>query len=173
MHDRHVMKGNRCPVSFAALSPCPLCCRHLVPDPSEQGRAQVAYSEPYINTICCWSNKASANPNAAASRTSTGLTELCCPADHRMRCSAILSWPAALTLQDVVEARWGIGVGAAGNAVELLLQAPSIPQQPHLQLRHCHTLICMAAAYVTRALVPRHCTLGHTHAHHQCCAALA
>ena len=51
----------------------------------------------------------------------------------------------ALTLQNVVEAGGRVSVCAPSNAVQLSLQAPRIAEQPHLQLRHRHTLICAAA----------------------------
>ena len=52
-NDRHVMKGKRCPVPCAALSPCPSLSWHLVPDRTEQWNAQVAYSEPMISMLDC------------------------------------------------------------------------------------------------------------------------
>ena len=52
---------------------------------------------------------------------------------------------AVLTLEDVVQAGGGVGVSPTSNAVQLLLQTPSVSQQAHLQLRDCHAVICMTA----------------------------
>ncbi len=44
------------------------------------------------------------------------------------------------TLQDVVQAGRAVGVGARGDAVELLLESARRAQQTYLQLCHCHPL---------------------------------
>ena len=53
------------------------------------------------------------------------------------------------TLQNVVQPGGCVGVSPAGYAVQLLLQPPRVSQQPHLQLRYRHTVICMAGTKLT------------------------
>jgi len=54
----------------------------------------------------------------------------------------VTSWGGG-TLKDVVQPFRGVRVCPSGNPVQIPLQLACGPQQPHLELGHCHLLICM------------------------------
>lgn len=75
---------------------------------------------------------------AQGSAGPAGRQSLPCRPKHSARpdgCSGAPPAAAGRTLQDVVQALWGVGVGAVGDALQVTLQLPGAAQQANLQSR--------------------------------------